>query len=366
MEKDTIKLAKIKINGHGHARGMNQEHKMTVEQYLRESQSAGIGISILMPNTDPPITNMETLERYINLIENARKKLSIQERQYVYFGITDDNLNECEEALQHPLVIGLKDYPKAKDGKTVTTGTIGVTCRSTREAGVRLTAAYNKVYARHCANPAIFAKSGRDTIRGEEFDVVDTIEIARSCPWAKILICHVSNSRCAKRILNAQKKGLQIAIEICIQYLWFDSNGTNWIPGIDPVFYHCFNNLRPREHRLYLRDLITKENPLVFLSTDSAPHLEREKMANKKLGGIPSHQELVPVAITLAKQLGISDQQVANLLSFNASKFFNIPVPEELVEYEIEEKTDNLQYNHGKVLNPWNGSKLWFPKRKEQ
>lgn len=365
MKRKTIKLPEIIINGHGHARDMNQTHKFTVEQYLKESREAKIGISILMPNTDPPITSIAVLERYIWRIERARKKLGIQEKQYVYFGITDDNLKECERALRHPLVIGLKDYPRAKDGKTVTTGTIGVAHRLTREVGIRLAATYNKVYARHCDNPKVIAKEG-NTINAEVADIRDTIKLAKLCPRTKILICHVSCREGAELILEAQEEGLRIAIEICPQYLWFDSNMTNWIPEIDPVFYHCYNNLRPRENRNYLqKDLITKENPLVFISSDSAPHLETEKMANKKLGGIPSHQELVPLAITLVKQKVISEKQMANLISFNPSKFFNIPVPEELVEYEIEEKVDNLQYNHGKVLNPWNGSKLWFPKRKE-
>lgn len=361
MKKSRIKLPKTIINPHGHGRDFNQAYKITIEQYLRESLSASIGISILMPNTNPPIINLEMLDKLISKIELAKKKLGIKENQYIYFGITDNNLHECEEALKHPLVIGLKDYPLGKDKRTVTTGTIGVMYRKTREIGIHLTKNAGKVYARHCANPEIFARVGRDTIKGEVFDVEDTVEIARKVPGAKILICHVSNRSGAKHILRAQKDGLQIAIEICPQYLWFDSNRTNWNSLIDPVFYHCFNSLRTRDNKLYLQNLLTIENPLIIIASDSAPHLKEEKMANKKLGGIPTHREMVPVIITFAKQIGISDQQVANLLSFNAGKFFGIPVSEKLVEYEIEEKIDDFQYNKGKVLNPWKGLKLWFP-----
>ncbi|MFC1756494.1 hypothetical protein ACFLY1_00910 [Patescibacteria group bacterium] len=363
MKRNTIFLPKTVINGHGHARDFEDAHKMTIKQYLMESLAALIHISILMPNTGP-ITTLEMLEKIIAKVEKAKKALSIKEDQYVYFGITDSNLGDCEEALKHPLVVGLKDYPLGKDKKTVTTGTIGVMHRETREKGVQLTKKASKVYARHCANPEVFVRTGKDTIKGEEYDVKDMIEIAKMQPEAKILICHVSNERCAKAILQAQKEGLLIAIEICIHYLWFDSNHTNWNPLLDPVFYHCYNSLRKSNNRKYLIEkLITKVNPLVFIASDSAPHLEEEKMANKKLGGIPTHLEMVPVMITLAKENGISEQQTANLISFNPAKFFGIPISKELVEYEIEEKVDNLQYNNGKILNPWNGSKLWFPVR---
>ncbi len=366
MKKSRIKLPKTIINPHGHGRDFNQAHKITIEQYLRESLESLINVSVFMPNTNPPITSSEMLDEIIDKIESAKKDIGIKENQYVYFGITDSNLRDCKEALDHPLVVGLKDYSLGKDKRTVTTGTIGVMHKETREEGVRLTRNARKVYARHCANPEIFAKTGKDTIKGETFDVKDMIEMARLYPGVKILICHVSNKRSGELILQAQKNGLQAAIELCPQYLWFDSNKTNWNALIDPVFYHCFNSLRAREHRRYLQNLLTIENPLIIITSDSAPHLEGEKMENKKLGGIPTHQEMVPVIITLAKQLGISDQQVANLLSFNASKFFEIPVSEELVEYEIEERVDNLQYNNGKVLNPWNGSKLWFPTKKKE
>ncbi|GBE16223.1 dihydroorotase [bacterium BMS3Abin15] len=356
MSKNTIKLPRVIINTHCHGRDLREAHKTTVKQYLKESLKSSISISILMPNTNPPIVNILTLNKYLSLINRAVMEQEAPHEQYIYFGLTDTNIKECEIALRYPMVVGLKIYPKG-----VTTGNIGVSDYEVILKAMELVKKNNKVLAVHCDDPGIIAAARANPIEAEVFYVKKIIGLAAKTPRVKIVICHVSCQQSVEIILNAQGKGMQIAIEVTPHHLWFDSDGTNWNPAISPIFYHCYNNLRSIQHRVYLQHLITKENSLVFIGSDSACHTEEEKMANKKLGGIPTHQEMVPVIVTLAKQFRISDRQVANLLSFNASKFLGIPVSDELVEYEIKERIDSLQYNDGKVLNPWNGSRLWFP-----
>jgi len=67
------------------------------------------------------------------------------------------------------------------------------------------------------------------------------------------------------------------------------------------------------------------------------------------------------VIITLAKQRGITERRVAELLSWNASDFFNLNRDETMVTYEIEYRKDCAEYNHGEIINPWQGSNMWFP-----
>jgi allantoinase len=359
MLQETFFLPSVMIDTHAHGRDMNQSHKTTISQVLREAKGGFISTSIFMPNTDPPIIDLITLERYLGIIEAAKDELDIKDEQYVYFGATDDNLSECSRALDHPAVIGLKVYPKSKSGSVVTTGTIGVAEDATIARLLNLSETKKKAVAFHCDDPEIIAKEG-NTIRAEREYVKKVLDIARDFPRARIVICHVSSIERARLILAAQRKGFWVALEMCPHYLWFDAEGTNWNPDLDPVFYHCFNNLRPKENRNFLVSLLAEDNDLIFIGSDNAPHTEEEKLG-KKMGGLPSNQEMVPVILTLAKSLGISNQRVIELLLLNASRFLDIPARGEMNLCRAEKRIDSLKYNGGRVVNPWNGSELWFP-----
>lgn len=138
--KTNIYLPKIIVDPHCHGRDLNQKHKTTIKQTMREAAKSLVSISVFMPNF-PPIATIETLKQIIQKIREAKESLKISHPQYLYFGITDDNLEECEIALQYKEVVGLKDYPLSKKGgKTVTTGTIGVSKESTRLTGMQLCA----------------------------------------------------------------------------------------------------------------------------------------------------------------------------------------------------------------------------------
>jgi len=359
MLQETFFLPSVIIDTHVHGRDMNQSHKTTVSRVLCEARSGLISTSVFMPNTDPPIIDLETLDRYLGIIEAAKNELGIKDEQYVYFGATDENLSECAKALEYPAVIGLKVYPKSKSGGTVTTGTIGVAEDATIAKLLNLSQIRGKAVAFHCDDPEVIAKEG-NTIRAEKEYVGKILSIARDFPEARIVICHVSSIESAKLILGAQRKGFWVVLELCPHYLWFDSDGTNWNPDLDPVFYHCFNNLRPKENREFLTSLLAEDNDLIFIGSDNAPHTEEEKLG-KKMGGLPSNQEMVPVILTLAKKLGIGNQRVIELLLLNASRFLDIPVRGEMILCRAEKRIDSLKYNGGKIINPWNGSELWFP-----
>lgn len=365
MESNTILLPQVIIDPHVHGRDLNQRHKTTVGQVLSEAKNGLISISAFMPNTEQPITDVKTLVEYMRLIGPERKRLGLPE-QYIWFGVTDKNIlndfNECKQALEFTNVLGLKIYPKKSDGKSVTTGTIGVSDDRIISKAIALTAAKKKAVAVHCDDPDVIELKGYVTEAEVLYDE-KIIYLAEKISNAKIIFCHVSCRKGAEKIMEAQKNGLNAVIELAPQYLQFDEDKTNWNPALDEVFYKCFNNLRGGEDREFLQSLLGRDDVFVIIGSDSACHKTQEKL-EKKLGGIPSNQEMVAVIATLAKKLKLSDERVLNLLSFNASRFLNIPVPRKVIEYHLEEKIDDIQYNNGIVTNPWNGSKLLFPIKK--
>jgi dihydroorotase len=355
-----INLPEIIIDTHLHGRDMDQSNKTTVKQVLKEAKSGLISISAFMPNTDPSIKDVPVLQRYSWLTSSERKKLELP-LQFIWFGATDSNGVECDKAMSFSNVLGVKNYQLSKTGKTVTSGTIGVSDNRRIDEIIQGTTKKNKANAHHCDNPYIIARDG-NTIEAEVSCVEKIIRSAKKFPECKIIICHVSCQKSAEIIMKARKDGVNIAIELAPHYLWFDSDKTNWNPGLDEVFYKCFNNLRGGEDREFLQNLLSNDNAFIIIGSDSACHTTQEKL-EKKLGGIPSNQEMVAVIATMAKKLKLSDQRVADLLSFNASKFLGIPVPKRIANFKLEERIDDIQYNDGVVTNPWNGTTLLFPKK---
>jgi dihydroorotase len=364
-EENIFHLPAVIIDTHCHGRDMEESHKTTVRQVLTEAKSAGIGITLFMPNTKPPIIDLPALERYIGIIEEARLSVGIIHKQHVYFGVTDDNLKECDEALEYEQVIGLKIYPKSQSGSAVTTGSIGITKDSTIKKALQIARKYHKVVAFHCDDP-IYEESIRMRHAYTEYRYVEKVlQISEKIPKVKIVICHVSCAESVNLVAAAQTKGLKVVTEFTPHHLWFTHDDEHWDNGIESVFYHCFNPLRSKDDRIALRKRLASNRTLTTIGSDSACHTQEEKL-EKKLAGFPSNQELIPVICTLAKQLGLSEKRVANLFSFNAARFFNLRVPNELVPVKLEERIDELTYNHGKVVNPWIGSKLLFPKFKKE
>lgn len=361
MKRKKFRLPASIFNLHVHARDMNQAHKTTILQTLRQAIKAGIKIIGLMPNTDPAITSIVVLERYSKLIETALKKLNSRIIVGVWFGVTDDNLSECKKALPLWKIIGLKIYPLSSSGKTVTTGTIGVAKVKTIVEALALAKKNGKPVAVHCDHPKIIKSEGY-TIRAETEYVKLIIRAMRKVPGARVLICHVSCRKSAELILAAQKSGLDITLELCPQYLWFDNEETNWTPGLNSNFYKCFNSLRSPADREFLISLLKTDNDRIILSSDHAPHTGKEKMAGA--GGIPSLLETIPVLLTLAIENNISEDQVARLIYSNPARLIRAPIQNISNisnAIKLKHEKDHCCYNRGKVVNPWQGSRLYFP-----
>ncbi len=371
MKKGYIYLPEVVIDSHCHPRDLEQSYKTTIEQTMLEAFMGRIDISFYMPNSIPAIKDIKTLKLCIKKARAAQKKFSLPYSQKFFFGITDDNLDECEEALYLDEVVGIKDYSMGRKGQTVTTGTIGVKFKKTRIVGIKLTQKANKVYAKHCGNPRLNVLDRGDSIRSELADVLEIIEIVERIPGAKITICHVSCQESAEAILSAQRKNMLIAIEICPHYLMFSGDGNNWNLKLHPVYYWCFNNLRPRKNLDYLRMLISTsfDNHLIFIGSDNAPHTRTEKIISvqkgKWIGGLPSNRHLLPTMITLAKLYCWPHKHLARLVSWNAAKHYGINIPMGLVRCNIEYRKDIGTYNNGIIENPWSHLKLWYPAGKE-
>jgi dihydroorotase len=345
------------VDLHCHGRGWQHRHKTTVLQVMKEAASSGIAITAFMPNTLPAITDWSRTTTYLDVINNAQKDLQVRQKQYLYFGALDSNHAYCDRVLALEQVIGVKVYP-AKNGQPVTTGSdIGVAELSSILEHMKLAAKHGKVAAIHCDDPLVIAAEG-NTKKAEVEYVIKMLGLACLIKGLRLVFCHVSCRESAELILAAQAQGIEAGIELAPHYLWFDGDGTNWNKDLSPNHYKCLNSLRSAADREYLIELAKSDNRYIFLHSDSACHTIKEK-EEEGLGGLPTNQQLIPVAVTLATQHGISEDRLQQLLSFNAADFYRLTVPRTVTERTFRLRPDRKVYNHGNVKNPWKGSMLY-------
>jgi len=363
--ENLIRLPVVKINPHTHFRGGKKfcpgyHQKTSVLQSLGEALDAGIDISIIKPNA-PPIDTLPSLEGYKQEILEAEKAKQARYKQLMSFGITDNNLQDCYEALNDPRVVELKEYPGNPKGGSMTTGGVAVFKEETTIVGMEMVREFDKVYSAHCEDFLVVGREGY-TVNSEASYAARIVNCAKKVPGVRVTICHATCKKTLDIAIAARKAGMNIAVEITPQHAMFTIDGLNWNPALKAVFYHCLNNLRTRQERDFLRwclvNLLKIGVPIMWAS-DNAPHTEEEKLAGA--AGIPSDQEWLPVLITLAIEIGIPSEVLSRLLSFNAADHYHIEIPREIGTYRIKQRIDRLEYNHGRVINPWLGSRLWFP-----
>lgn len=105
------------IDVHVHLRDWNQAYKETIEHGLKVASGLGFKAICDMPNTDPPLTSLKTIQKRITDAQIFQKKYGIQ--YYCYAGLTDNpvQIQEVVHAVTSiNSVIGLKYFASHSTG----------------------------------------------------------------------------------------------------------------------------------------------------------------------------------------------------------------------------------------------------------
>ncbi len=327
------------IDTHVHARDLDQANVSTIEETIRLARLWWVWTLCFMPNTTPAIVNIEILEKYISLIEKADLW-----RHYIYFGLTENNLEECEEALKREEVVWLKVYPL-----WVTTGEgslkAWISDHRVLDEAIPLVIKYDKVISFHWESADMVAE--RWHIPEAEIDYFENIiaKYALLYPEAKIIAAHASLKESIKPLIEARKKWANISIEFTPHHIWFTEDDAIWNP-----FLKCFPPLRSLYDRDFLRDMLkTDDIPIMFWS-DHAPHLRTAKLGENPPGWVPNLWNAVSVFLKVCKDAWLSDEKIEDILYNNALKLLNIVPNEFEFTWEYSFKED---YYGWKVENPF-------------
>lgn len=306
------------IDLHVHFRDPGQEYKEDIETGSRAAARGGVTTVVAMPNTSPVIDNPDR----VNYVYNKAAQVSgihVLQAGAITKGEKGEELSDIEGMVK----AGVPAL--SEDGKSVMDGHL---CRE----GMKLAARYDIPIFAHCEDIDLRSdgcmnedensrRLGLPGICNSTEDVITARDIilARET-GARLHLCHCSTEGVAKMMEIVTEKGLggQITAEVCPHHFILSSDD---IPRDDPN-YKMNPPLRTRKDvDALIRGL--KRGDFKVISTDHAPHAEKEKTGSMKTAafGIVGIETSLALTYTELVEKGILTlQQMVEKMCWNPAK----------------------------------------------
>lgn len=299
------------IDDQVHFREPGLTHKGDIASESRAAIAGGVTSFMEMPNTKPPTTTIELLEKKFEIASNTSYA-----NYSFYLGATNENLDELRK-------VNPKEVAGVKVFMGSSTGNMLVDDKTVLQA---IFAEVDMLIATHCEKEEIIkeniakykAEFGDDVpmqyhplIRSAEAcyrSSAEAVELADKYQ-SRLHILHLSTE---KEIALFDIKPLsekKITGEVCVHHLWFSDEDYSkygsrikWNPAV-----------KTRQDRGALMQGLLK-GKLDVVATDHAPHLLEEKQggALKAASGGPLVQHSLQMMLELAKKSKLSKEQVVN------------------------------------------------------
>lgn len=303
---------------HVHLRDPGQTHKEDIYTGCAAALAGGITGVACMPNTDPPIDNVDTV-KYIT------KKAAITGVSVYPVGCITRRMEGRE--LYAWANLGVKMI--SDDGKPVQNEEL---MRKALEHSV----SNGLLVASHCEDIGIINggiinkgdvseklgvpgmdRASEDSITARE------IELAESC-GARVHICHVSTKGSVEIIRDAKKRGVKVTCETCPHYFTYTEEK---LLSMD-ADYRMNPPLRTEEDRAAIIEAIL-DGTIDCIVTDHAPHTKNEKADFLKApNGVVGLETSLAVTLTQLYHTGkLSLKKIVRLMAVNPRKLLRIPVP---------------------------------------
>ena len=339
------------IDPHIHLRDFNQKDKETILHGLRTAYIAGFNILLDMPNTNPPLTNRDTVLRRLKegkkAVETLGNEFRTDDLHYsVYLGLTEDE-NQIREMTElhrelFPSVCGLKLFASQS------TGNMGIVEKKSQERIYSLLSSfgYEGVLAVHCEKESLFNRNEtlHSRIRcpeSETASVSDQIESAVKAGFrGNLHIAHISTRGALELVSEAKKDG---EIRITCGATPHHSLLTVKNEGI-------FTKMNPPLRDSRDRDAVLEgffDGTVDWAESDHAPHTLEDKL--KGASGIPGIEGMLRL-IRFLRAEGMTEERLNELFSENAVKTFALPfkaspVPRMITDDMIEKAAEEYPFS---------------------
>lgn len=312
------------IDTHVHFREPGLTAKADFYTESRAAVAGGITSIMDMPNTNPPTTTMEEIDKKIAI---AKEKSLVNFS--CYLGATNENIDEVINVDKNK-VCGIKVFLGAS------TGNMRVDDPKVLE---RIFAESPILVATHNEDEAIIASNLKKVKEelGEQPIPISYHEIIRNSDacykstskaidlatryGTRLHVLHLTTAKELALFSNKPTTEKKITAETCVGYLWFDDNDYERLNAK----IKCNPAIKKEKSRVNLLKGIEMGH-IDTVATDHAPHLLEEKEGDclQAVSGFPSIQHSLPMMLNLAKKGNFSREQVVEKMCHNPARIFNI------------------------------------------
>lgn len=330
------------IDAHVHLRDWGQSEKETLLHGMSVALYSGIDELFDMPNTSPPLTNRENIEKRIA----DAKRCGLPLRYHLYAGVTSDP-KQIEEVVslcrEYPLeVIGLKMFAGHS------TGNMGLIEGETQRQVYRTLAAlgYEGVIALHCEKESLlrpeledasdyFTHSLSRPVEAEVASVADQIRYSEEEGFRGHLhICHLSSVSSLALVEEAKKRGRRISCASTPHHLLLNSEHASH----HSLYAKMNPPLRSEDEREALFGALLAGR-IDWVETDHAPHTLADKEGGAS--GIPGFSGLLLLVKRLYEE-ECSPSLMQSLLGGRVQQVFSLEQREVFIPPQISIEVSSL------------------------
>ena len=288
----TVKLPGL-IDPHVHVRDLAQAHKDDWDSCTAAALAGGITTIFAMPNTQPPIVDLDALTEYRRAAQQrARCDYGI------YLGSSASNVGNAY--LLAPQCAGLKMYLDATFGML-------------KMEGLDLLVEHA---ANWPANKPLLAHA-------EEHQCASAI-LAAHLAGRSIHICHVSRKSEIELIDKAKNKGMAVTCEVCPHHMLFTPENLQ-MRG----FTGGFVEVRPRvQTGKDIAALWRHLNVIDCFATDHASHTVAEKQSANPPPGFPGIEQALAVWLTCVHENQLTLDDIVLRMHTNPARIFGVSIDE--------------------------------------
>ncbi len=311
------------IDDQVHFREPGNIHKATIESESKAAVLGGVTSYMDMPNNNPPVTNLETLEgKYETAAKSSFANYSF------YLGATNENIGEIK-AINPKNVCGVKVFMGSSTGNMLV---------SDQQTLKQIFQDSPVLIATHCEDEqtikdnleACKAKFG-EQIPFNMHPVIRSREACIKCTEkalalalennSKLHILHMSTADELEMLAKAQQTNPKISGEVCVHYMWF--NNKDYDKYGSKV--KCNPAIKEESDMMAIRKAV-KDGVIKVVATDHAPHLKEEKEQPYLTApsGLPLVQHSLQVMLELHKQGVFTIEEVASRMSHGPADLFEI------------------------------------------
>ena len=323
------------IDAHVHFREPGLTLKADIASESRAAAAGGVTFVLDMPNVNPTTTTPEALAEKHRLF---KEKCIVN--YGIWYGITGDNIEQALRDYGHPNspyyndICGFKvflgsstggmlmnDAEKLRQLFSNTQRIIGIHSES-EDIIRRNREKYLQTEKALSGNPDLndLPISYHPKIRDVEACMETTrmaVDLAKET-GAQLHVCHLTTSEELELITKINSKN--ISAEVCVAHLWFSQEDYSRLG----TRIKC----NPAIKRIQDRDALRRalKDQIDTIATDHAPHLLSDKQGGslRAASGMPSIQYSLLAMLELSKQGYLPVTRVAQLMSTNPAKRFNL------------------------------------------